>query len=206
MQVYFKQNLVSLAVPKTGSTAYELALRPFADIIFAKRRKHMTAQQYHNKTAPFLQELYNITPESVAVMRDPIEQLRSWYRYRTSERLDNSANSTKNYSFDAFVLAAISDTPPAFAATGCQHRFLTIGDGTVPVHHVFAYEKQAQFREFLEQRFETPLEFNRKNVSPQANAPLSSDIEKRLRNVRADEFSLYDRIMQADGHLRSFPN
>jgi hypothetical protein len=37
MLVFFKPNLAFLSVPKTGSTAYALALRPKADIIFTKR-------------------------------------------------------------------------------------------------------------------------------------------------------------------------
>lgn len=204
MQVYFNQNLASLAVPKTGSTAYELALRPYADIVFSKRRKHMTARQFHNKAAPFLLDLYRITPERIAVMRDPVEQLRSWYRYRKRERLDGTPNSTTKISFDEFVLAAISDAPPAFAATGSQFRFLSLADGSVPVHHLFAYENQPLFRAFLEERFEAPLEFKLKNVSPDADASLSDDIEKKLRHSRADDFELHDRLMQAEGHLRPF--
>jgi hypothetical protein len=38
MLVFSKQNLVFLAVPKTGTTAIEMALRPKADIVFAKHR------------------------------------------------------------------------------------------------------------------------------------------------------------------------
>ena len=43
MQIFFKQNLAMLAVPKTGTTALEAALRGKADILFKGRRKHMSA-------------------------------------------------------------------------------------------------------------------------------------------------------------------
>ena len=54
MQIYFNQNLAFLAIPKTGTTAYEMALRKEADIIFAKRRKPMTAGQFQRRMMPFL--------------------------------------------------------------------------------------------------------------------------------------------------------
>jgi hypothetical protein len=51
--VFFEQNLVFLAVPKTGTTAIEGALRSKADIVFAKSRKHTTGMLYRMKIAPF---------------------------------------------------------------------------------------------------------------------------------------------------------
>jgi hypothetical protein len=34
VQVFLKANLAFISVPKTGSTAYEIAMRPHADIVF----------------------------------------------------------------------------------------------------------------------------------------------------------------------------
>jgi hypothetical protein len=53
MLVFFEQNLVFLAVPKTGTTAIEGALHSKADIVFAKSRKHTTGMLYRMKIAPF---------------------------------------------------------------------------------------------------------------------------------------------------------
>lgn len=199
VQIFFKENLAILAVPKTGTTAYERTLRPHADIVFAKGRKHMTAGQYHNKTSKFLRRLYGISPEVLAVMRNPLEQLRSWYRYRS--RLANAGHGTAGISFDAFVEAVLQDDPPLFAQIGSQHHFLTLRDGRLPVHHLFAYENQNQFRKFLCQRFDQQLEFRPQNVSPAKQAPLSPEIEARLRQVRAKEFELYQRLRDSGGYL-----
>jgi len=198
VQIYFKQNLAFLAVPKTGTTAYEIALRGEADIVFTKRRKHMTAGQFQRRMMPFLNEFYNLQPERMAIMRDPIEQIRSWYRYRTDSK---RKNHIQDVSFDQFVLATMQDPEPSFAAIGSQYGFLTMVDGKQPIEHLFAYESQKVVRSWLEERFQKSLTFPIKNVSPQAPTPLSPEVEAKLREVRAPEFALYDQILQADGHL-----
>lgn len=198
LQIYFKQKLAFLAVPKTGTTAYEIALRNEADIVFAKRRKHMTAGQFQRRMMPFLKGFYDLEPERMAIMRDPIEQIRSWYRYRS---VAGKKNSAAHVSFDEFVLAAIQDPEPPFAAIGSQYGFLTMVDGKQPVEHLFAYETQKVVRNWLEARFEQHLKFPIKNVSPNTPTPLSPDVEAKLREARAPEFALYDRILQAGGHL-----
>ena len=199
MQIFFKQNLAILAVPKTGSTAYELALRSHADIIFAKRRKHMTAGQFHNKTADFLNRLYGTKPEVVAVMRDPLSQIGSWFRYRSRHR--DRPSSTHGLTFEEFVQALLQPDPPEFAKIGSQYHFLTLRDGSLPVHHLFAYENQPQFRAFLENRFGESLEFKSKNVSPSGETDLSPETLARLREARAKEFALYERLTAAGGYL-----
>jgi hypothetical protein len=201
MLIFSAQNLAFLAVPKTGTTAVELALRRRADIVFTKRRKHMTAQKFHRKLAPFLADTFDLRPERIAVMRDPVEQIRSWYRYRTAEDLRGTARSTEGRSFDEFALSVIDDDPPPFAQIGSQFGFLTDPGGNVLVHRLFAYERQPVFRGFLEERFNAPLDIKPKNVSPRAEAPLSEDVLARLRVARAPEFALYDRLIAAGGQL-----
>lgn len=202
MLVLGSANLVYLAVPKTGTTAVEMALRPRADMALMKQRKHINAQRYRRKVAPFLKDAFGMKPETVAVMRAPIEQIRSWYRYRTRPDREGEARSTQGLSFDDFVRAVIADTPPPFAGIGSQFSFLTNGRGQVIVDHLFAYEAQPAFRAFLSERLGEEVRFKQKNVSPQTPAPLSADVEAALRAARADEFALYDKLIKAGGYLR----
>ena len=204
MQVFFEQNLAFLAVPKTGTTAIEMALQNRADVIFTKSRKHVTAGQFHNQVAPFLFKLCKLRPERLAVMRHPIEQIRSWYRYRKRPGIGNRTHSTENVSFDEFVSCVISQDPPPFAGIGSQYRFLTLRDGTVPIHHLFAYEAGDRLLEFLEGRFRQQLDFPLRNVSPMMEAPLSPHMEKALRSARSEEFELYARLMDSGGYLQPF--
>lgn len=202
MQIFFKQNLTYLAVPKTGTTAYELALRADADIVFARRRKHMTAGQYDRKIAPFLLSSFDFQPERMAVMRHPIEQIRSWYRYRTAPKSKRLQGSTTDLSFDDFVRGVLQDPQPPLCGIGSQYNFLTLKDGSIPIHHLFAYEMQPLIKSFLGSRFNKPINPKPKNVSPPKPTPLSPEVESLLRKARAPEFALYDRILQADGHLK----
>jgi len=203
MLIFTPQSLAFIAVPKTGTTAVEMALKPKADIVFTKRFKHMTARRFHTKIAPFLKESFNLRPDRFAVMRDPEEQIRSWYRYRARERKLGSDASTVGLSFDEFVLAVISESPPPFAGIGSQFKMLTSGKGDVLVHHLFAHERPVRFQEFLSNRFGQEITLKQKNVSPVIHAPLDPAIRARLRAVRAPEFDLYARLQEADGHLQT---
>ncbi len=201
MLVLGSANLVFLAVPKTGTTAVEMALRPKADMALMRSRKHINAQRYRRKVAPFLKAAFGMQPETVAVMRDPVEQIRSWYRYRTRPDRQGEARSTHGLSFDAFVHAVISDDPPPFAGIGSQFNFLTNGKGQLIVDHLFAYENQRGFRGFLSERLGEQIRFKPKNVSPDIPAPLSPEMDAALRHARAAEFALFDRLSNAGGYL-----
>lgn len=201
MQVFLDRDLAFLAVPKTGTTAYEAALHPFADITLRRRLKHMTAQKFHRRMVPFLRDTYGTVPERLAVMRDPLEHMKSWYRYRRNADLRRPDNDTGSVSFAQFCEDVIADDPPPHARIGSQFNFLTNGDGQLMVTHLFSYERQADLRAFLEQRFETALKIPRKNSSPEVDTALPPELARRVRDARADDFALYDRLMAAGGYL-----
>lgn len=193
-------NLVFLAVPKTGSTAIEVALMKHADIVFGKARKHMTARRYHKVVAPFLNDTLGVHPQTMAVIRDPVERLRSWYRFRHRGDVDRADHSTARLSFDDFIRDVIGGDPPPYAKVGNQHSFVCGDDGTVLVDHLFAYERQPTLRGFLNDRVGDDLVFKLKNVSPDIAAPASPEMIEALRAARPEEFALHERVTQA-GHL-----
>jgi hypothetical protein len=201
MLIFPDCNLTYLAVPKTGSTAVEMALRPRAEIVFAKRRKHMNAQRYRSKVAPFLAETFGIETETVAVMRNPVDQIRSWYKYRQRAEVADQPRSTGEMSFDAFVMAVTADEPPDYANIGSQHNFLTDRKGEVKVDHLFAYEDQPAFLAFLSDRLGCKIALKQKNVSPKIDAPLSDSVLNVLKAARPEEFELYERLTAAGGRL-----
>lgn len=201
MLIFLRHRLAFLATPKTGTTAVEMALRPQAEIVFAKNRKHVTALRFARKIAPFLEDTFGVRPEAVAIMRNPTDQIASWFRYRGADRLLGTDLSTRGLSFDAYVREVIRDEPPPRAQIGSQFNFLTDGNGTVMAQHVFAYEHQPDFRQFMADRLKTDVTLKPRNVSPGADTGLSAETLGLLRDARAPEFALYDRVIAARGHL-----
>ena len=203
MLIFLPSKLAFLATPKTGTTAVELALKPHAEIIFARNRKHTPARRFRRKVVPFVENTFGMRIEGVAVMRDPVDQIKSWFRYRSSERLDGSELSTDGLSFEQFVMEVIDDDPPPRAQIGSQFAFLTDGQGEVLVDHVFAYAHQPAFRDFLSDRLGQKIKLKAKNVSPSVRTDLSGQATRRLQAAREGEFALYERLMAADGYLHS---
>lgn len=203
MLVFANANLVFFAVPKTGSTAYHLALKGQADIVLAGRAsiKHMTARKYDRHLAPYLKAAHGLTPERLAVIRDPVEQLRSWYKYRCRPNPKGEPSVVSRLSFDDFITAVISKRPPDYARVGDQRTFVSSGKGELRVDHLIAYERPTVLRQFLADRLGKPVKTKPHNVSPDIPAPLSADVEAALRHARAPEFELHQRIMEAGGHL-----
>ncbi|MCG7573300.1 hypothetical protein MHM39_06955 [Phaeobacter sp. CNT1-3] len=205
MLVFVDANIALFAVPKTGSTAYHLALKSKADIALVGKQalKHMPLRKYDQHFAPFLKGAYGLTPERVAVMRHPVEQIRSWYKYRSRDKVRGANAVPEGMSFDDFVAEVISRNPAPCAKVGSQFTFLTNDAGELRTDHLFAYERPVQLIRFLQNRIGKPFETQQKNVSPHRDAPLSSAMEADLRAARADEFALYDRVMEAGGHLET---
>lgn len=198
MLVFWKENLVLLAVPKTGSTALEGALAPRASLVLRDppHLKHAPCYRYKRFLKPFFKQAGGQDPELMAVVRNPIDWLGSWYRYRTRDDLIGHENSTANVSFDDFVLEYCKGDPAPFANVGSQARFLTINDGEIGAQHLFQYEQWDKVIGFLETRLDVRITTKRKNVSPKMDLALSAEVEAKLREKRAAEFDVWEMAGQ----------
>jgi len=196
MLIFWKEKLVLLAVPKTGTTAIEHELGPIADIAFRNppRVKHINAHGIRNAYAHILLPRKPTDFELVGVMREPLAWLGSWYRYRRRDTLQNKLKSTANVSFDQFVEAYLQTDQPEFANVGSQHRFLCGAKEAPQVDRVFDYASLDKYREFLESRLKIRLSPTQQNVSPVKRLTLSGELEARLRSERKQEFELYESI------------
>lgn len=193
MLVFWKENLVLLAVPKTGSTALEGALAPRASLVLRDppEIKHAPCYRYKRFLKPLFKQVGNQNPELMAVVRNPIDWLGSWYRYRTRADLIGHQNSTHDISFDEFVREYCKGTPAPFANVGSQARFLTINDGEIGAQHLFQYEQWDKVIGFLEKRLDVGITLKQKNVSPKMDLTLSTQVEAKLREKRAAEFDVW---------------
>ena len=195
MLIFWKARLVLLSVPKTGTTALDAAFGPLADAAIHNPPglKHMGVARWRSDLAPVFERRGKRPLATMAVMREPVDWLGSWWRYRSRDALVGQPNSTADVSFDAFVEGWLSDVPPPHAAVGSQAKFLMGG-----VDHLFRYDDLPAAIAFLTERVGTPREVARRNVSPPRTAELSPAIETRLREEAAEEFTLWDGIPGPD--------
>ena len=207
MLVFWDAGLVLLATPKTGTHALEAALGDVADMAFRHppRFKHM-------KLTWAVTTLHRLieSPEwerfrTVAVMREPLDWLGSWYRYRQRPGQEQARNSTHGISFDDFVTEYMKGKRAAFAQVGSQTKFLEPQNNGTAVTHLFRYEDQDGLRRFLSNRLEIEIETRRMNSSPAMALALDPDVEQRYRRKFAVEYQLYDGIAE-DGAFTPLPN
>lgn len=199
MLIFYKANLAFLSVPKTGTTAYETALRSHADMVISEPAllKHAPVYRYNRFIRPMFLNVCDVELELMAVMREPISWLGSWWRYRQRPFMKGKANATHGISFDDFVTAYMKGQKPGFADVGSQFKFLERQPNGTGVTHLFRYEDQPRLQSFLSNRLGIEFELERENASPDLAVSLSLDVEKRFRRKFDHEFALYDAIPAA---------
>ena len=197
MMIFLKERLVFFATPKTASTSIEMALGPACDIRISKvpNAKHTPYRKYQRLLEPFVMTLTGEAPDTVAAIREPVDWLGSWYRYRGRDDIKGTANSTDGISFDQFVNAYLQDEQPEFARIGSQARFLCDNDGALGMTHLFRYDDLASLVRFLQSRLNKQFSLGRSNTSPAADLTLSPAIEIQLRRQYAQDFDLYERLL-----------
>ena len=200
MLVFWKAKLVLLAVPKTGSTALEAAFQPFADgaFIHPPRLKHMPVRRYRRKMAGLLEQDGDAF-ELMAIMREPLDWLSSWYRYRSRPALEGQAKSTADVDFAGFVEAWLEDDAPDYARIGRQSRFLSGEDGTLGVDHLFRHDRMEEALGFLGDRVGATPKLGQRNVSPgEAVTDLPKRTLRKLHREAPEEFALWERLCSGE--------
>lgn len=196
MLVFWKARLVFLAVPKTGTSAYEAALGPVASmtVLDPPELKHAPVYRYNRFFRPILEKMGAEQMDILAVVREPVSWLGSWYRYRQRGFLEGKPTSTRGISFDDFVQAYTTGDRPPFANVGSQAKFIEPRPNGVGVTHLYKYENQSGLLDFLEARLETKIDLPRENVSPRrGDLALSDETEAKLRRKNAEDFEVWER-------------
>ena len=194
MLVFWKEKLVFLAVPKTGTTAIEGALAPRAAVVVRDPPilKHTPHYRFNRFVWPYLEKGGAEEFETLAVVRNPIDWMSSWYRYRHRDDLVGHPNSTRGMSFDEFVDEYCKGKPTPRANVGSQAKFLGAEDGPPKVTHLFRYEAQDKLLAFLEDRLQMTISLPTLNVSPKLDLTLSPQVEEKFRRKREIEFSVWE--------------
>lgn len=194
MLVFWKENLVFLSVPKTGTTAMQAALAHKSDMAFRgpPQIKHAPLYRYNRFLRPMFNKACGQNPETLVVIRHPIDWLSSWYRYRNRNALVGQPNSTRGIKFDDFVLEYCKDNPAPFAKVGSQAAYVFDNDGKRAATHLYRYEAQDKLISFLQARLDTTIALKQMNVSPTIPAVLSEDTAQKLLRTHPKEFEAWD--------------
>lgn len=196
MLIFHDQKLVFLSVPRTGSTAITVALRSKASAVLnhPQRLKHLRVRQYEQQLKPLLQGTGGGDYQTMAIVREPLDWLGSWYRYRQRRVIKNPEKSTSGISFDTFIQAYLRDDQPAFARIGSQAELLRGLDGQIGVDHLFRYEDQNGIKRFLESRLGHRIDLKPFNVSARKPLPLRPEMMAALQAARSEDFQLWDSL------------
>ncbi len=171
MLISLKHRYAFFCTPKCASNSIEAMLKPHADIhlLGSPQVRHTNARQYENYIQPYLAD---VNPEArierVAIVREPVAWLHSWYRFRARSALRSagSENSTAHLSFAEFVDAYLADPQPPFAQVGSQLEFLLDETGNLGVDRLFAYDKLSDLAAWFSELIGQPLALLSINVSP----------------------------------------
>lgn len=198
MLVFWNKKLVFLSVPKTGTTAIEAALAPFADMVISHppELKHAPLYRYNRFFRPMFERACKTDDmETMAVMREPVSWMASWYRYRRRDFMKGHKNSTHDVSFEEFVLEYVKgDAKSAYANVGSQAKFLEPRPNGVSVDHLFRYEDQTRLLAFLEKRLDRKVVLERRNGSPTMPLDLPAQTLEVFKRKCSAEFDLYDSL------------
>ncbi|WP_050602518.1 sulfotransferase family 2 domain-containing protein [Ruegeria sp. 6PALISEP08] len=197
MLVFYEERLAFLAVPKTGSTAYHTALRDRADLVVTHppELKHATVRRYDRFFQNIFQKVCHTEMEIIAIVREPIDWLGSWYRFRGRDDLQGHPRSTRDMSFDRFVQAYMQSPRPDFADVGSQSKFFQTRSSSTGTILTFKYDHQDKILDFLQTRLNTQIALQQENVSPLKDLSLSPETEVQFRETHAAEFALYDAAL-----------
>lgn len=199
MILSFRHRLAILATPKCASTALSRAMQPHAEVVLfgPPEDKHITYRDFRRRYGPLLSARHAQAGavEVMALMRDPVDWLGSWWRYRARPALSDPEDSrharyTGGLSFAEFAESYLrAEDRPDYADLMAQRDFLLDETGRVGADYLFRYEDPG-WRDFLTDRIGATLEIPQANVSPERTHEIPADLRARL----AGDGAIYDAI------------
>jgi hypothetical protein len=192
-----RHGFVFLCMTKAGSTAVEEAFATYAQVILRgpPSLKHMNVVGFHRHIAPLLKahgwprRHYQV----VTVIREPVDWLSSWWRYRSRDELrDAKGRRGQNYaghrSFKEWVDEQINNDTKGI---GRPSRFVRRADGAVGVDRLWKYEHIDQLRKWLSERVGEDVQLPAVNVSPARDCHVSDDLRYRIEDFFEAEYELW---------------
>lgn len=194
MLIFWERRLVFLATPKAGSTAIEAALESLANVAVQRpsQLKHTDLQSYRMHIEPWLRHVTGQTFTTVALMREPISWLQSWYRFLLRDDFDDPDHAMIGVSFAEFARSYANPASEFHRKIGNQSQFLTSEQDRAD--RIFRYEDMDAFTHFLEECLDFGISLPRVNVPPAVDVSLDQRQEALLRDFMRTDIELYHSI------------
>lgn len=195
MLIFYERHLVFLATPKTASTAIGVALESLACLSVQRppALKHADISTYHKYIAPWLQQTNSDPFTTIAMMREPVDWLRSWYRFHLRDRHQDMDDDPSAPSFEDFVTRYLADPASLTMGLGTQSNFL-VKDGH-KVQRIFRYEAMEDFTDFLDEHLDCHISLPRLNVPPSVDVSLSPALMNDLEKALEKDIALYQSLI-----------
>ena len=207
MLVFPFERLVFLCTPKCASTSVEEVYAPCAGAVLGGHPtlKHVDLSAYERGFAPLTRKKLG-SLETVCLIRDPMEHLKSWYRYSRRPDLKNRKWSQHGRTFEDFVKDFLDVDQGWTMKT--QHEFVQDETGQIGVNRIFTLEHLDRFVDFMNERLGVRVGLPAMNASKPAATSIASGLEADLHCRLAPDFALHEAVLRADGNwenpLRKF--
>lgn len=194
MLIFWDRRLVFLATPKAGSTAVAMALEPLASASIQRpaQLKHTNLASYRRHVGPWLEAQAGEHFTTVALMREPVDWLRSWYRFKLRDDHDDPQHRMEGIAFADFAQDYAASGGSGRLNIEPQSSFLRDEDRIVD--RIFRYDNITAFVRFLEDRLDCAIELPRINVPPAVDVHLPEACETTLRRSMRDDLDLYESL------------
>jgi hypothetical protein len=212
MQLSTQYGFAFLCAPKCASSSIESVIAPYCNVNFSGPGglKHITARDYRDTIYRYHRRALSQRPiEAFSIFREPVEWLFSWYRYRQRDDIKQPdhpfhRNYTGNMSFEDFVDGYLREEQrPTFANVGDQARFHTLKGGQIGVERIYGMHRLDQVAAYLSERLGVVIELPVKNKAPEMAMTLSASKATALKQTLAQDYAIWQRILDADGVLVS---
>lgn len=210
MLIGVEKRFVFVANSKAASTSIEMALVNAAEIERrgSAQRKHIILRAALLKY-DFLFGQKKYAPETFfkfGVMRDPVEWIQSWYRYRKGNKVAHPL--AEGTTFEEFWHQRVAQSKKS-GKKQVQRDYFTRWNGEPLIDYIIPYDA-------LPEHFETITTALGINASlPHQNAskiqslddPLSKDMLEEIREYFAEDYTLYGQIAEINArgleHLKA---
>ncbi len=208
MNLSTMHNFAFICVPKTGSTSVGNILAEHSSINYDWKPslKHMGAQVFHDHVMLFHKSLFPETAiESFCIMREPVDWVTSWYKYRSRKELLSFTNNPRlkhrptlycgDLTIESFIEEVVKEGQKApFAKILTQSRYIRLDNGEVGMDKVFRYENGMEpVEEYISNKMGREIQIPKLNVSPHRNTDISLELIERLKDKFKADCELYDQ-------------